>query len=327
MRKGVLKNTVTAASNQKGEQAMSNSPSMRPADAALDIRPITPAVGAEIHGVRLSGDLPAETVTTIRDALLRHRVVFFRDQGHLDEATHQAFARLLGPLVPHPTLPPVAGTEVVHDIDGENGRASQWHTDMTFVPAFPLFSVLRGVVIPPVGGDTVWANTVAAYATLPPVLRGLADQLWALHANAYDYAATRPNATARQVQRYETVFKSTIYETEHPVVQVHPLTGERAIILGYFVRKLLGVSSADSGHLFAMLQDHVTRLENTVRWRWQAGDVVIWDNRVTQHKAIDDYGNQPRIVRRVTIDGPVSVGIDGRHGKRRNSDAQVSAAA
>src|SRR5215472_6721163 len=198
---------------------MSKPPSManasRLADAALDIRPITPAIGAEIHGVRLSADLPTATVTAIRDALLRHRVVFFRGQGHLDEAEHQAFARLLGPLVPHPTVPSVAGTEAVLDIDAENGRASQWHTDVTFVPAFPQFSVLRGVVIPLVGGDTVWANTVAAYETMPPVLRGLADQLWALHANAYDYAATRPDATARQVQRYETVFKSTIYETKH----------------------------------------------------------------------------------------------------------------
>ena len=110
-------------------------------------------------------------------------------------------------------------------------------------------------------------------------------------------------------------------------MQVHPLSGERAIILGYFVRRLLGVNSADSARLFAILQDHVTRVENTVRWRWQAGDVVIWDNRATQHKAINDYGDQPRIVRRVTIDGPVSVGIDGRHGKRRNSDAQVATAA
>src|SRR5258708_27307876 len=202
---------------------MSNSPSVsdysHPADAALDIRPITPAIGAEIHGVRLSGDLPAETVSAIRDALLRHRVVFFRGQCHLDEAEHQAFARLLGPLVPHPTVPSLAGTEAVLDIDAENARASRWHTDVTFVPAFPLFSVLRGVVIPPVGGDTVWANTVATYEALPPLLRGLADQLWALHSNAYDYGATHPSATARQGQRYETVFKSTVYETEHPVVQ------------------------------------------------------------------------------------------------------------
>jgi taurine dioxygenase len=287
-------------------------------DAFLDVRPITPAIGAEIHGIRLSGEMPGKTVTAIRDALLRHRVVFFRGQSHLDETEHQAFARLLGPIVPHPTIPSVAGTEAVLDIDGETGRASYWHTDVTFVEAFPLFSILRGVVIPPVGGDTVWVNTVGAYETLPSVLSGLADQLWALHSNAYDYGATRPNATARQVQRYERIFKSTVYETEHPVVQMHPLTGERAIILGSFVRRLLGVSSADSAHLLPMLQDHVTRLENMVRWRWSAGDVVIWDNRATQHKAIDDYGDQPRIVRRVTIDGPVSVGIDGRHGKKRN---------
>jgi taurine dioxygenase len=301
--------------------------SYRISEDALDVRPITPAIGAEIHGVRLSGELPAKTVAAIRDALLRHRVVFFRGQGHLDDAEHQAFARLLGPLVPHPTVPSLAGTEAVLEIDAENARASRWHTDGTYVDALPQFSVLRGLVIPPVGGDTVWANTVAAYETLPPLLRGLADQLWALHSNVFDYAATRPNATARQVQLYETVFKSTVYETEHPVVQVHPLTGERTIILGSFVRRLLGVSSAESAHLFAMLQEHVTQLENTVRWRWSVGDVVIWDNRASQHKAIDDYGEERRIVRRVTIDGPMSVGIDGRHGKRRNSDAQVAAAA
>jgi taurine dioxygenase len=146
----------------------------------------------------------------------------------------------------------------------------------------------------------VWANTVAAYETLPPVLCCLADQLSALHSNGYDYGAARPNATARQVQRYETVFKSTVYETEPPVVQVHPLTGERAMNLGSFVHSLLGVSSAQSTHLFAMLQDHVTRLENTVR-----------------------YGDQARIVRRVTIHGPISVGIDGRHGKRLLSESQI----
>src|SRR5262249_60992020 len=108
-------------------------------------------------------------------------------------------------------------------------------------------------------------RNVAAYETLPAALRGLADQLWALHSNVYDYGATQPNATARQAQRYATMFKSTVYETEHPVVLVHPLTGERAIVLGSFVRRLLGVSSADSAHLFAMRQDHVTRLQNMPR--------------------------------------------------------------
>jgi alpha-ketoglutarate-dependent sulfate ester dioxygenase len=104
----------------------------RPSDTSLDVRPITPAIGAEIHDIRLSGELPAETVTAIRDALLRHRVVFFREQSHLDETEHQAFARLLGPIVPHPTIPSVAGTEAVLDIDDENGRASYWHTETRY---------------------------------------------------------------------------------------------------------------------------------------------------------------------------------------------------
>src|SRR5260370_4157914 len=168
----LIEKIATATSNKEGKQAMSKSSSAPnyslAADAPLNVRPITPAIGAEIHGVRLSGDLPAATVAAIRDALLRHRVVFFRGQGHLYEAEHQAFARLLGPLLPHPTVPSLAGTEAVLDIDAENGRASHWHTDVTFVPAFPLFSVLPGVVIPPVGGAPVWANTLPASATLPP---------------------------------------------------------------------------------------------------------------------------------------------------------------
>jgi taurine dioxygenase len=244
--------------------------SYRTSEDALDVRPITRAIGAEIHGVRLSGELPAKTVAAIRDALLRHRVVFFSGQGHLDDPEHRAFARLLGPLVPHPTVPSLAGTEAVLEIDSENARASRWHTDGTYVDALPQFSVLRGLVIPPVGGDTVWANTVAAYEMLPPLLRGLADQLWALHSNVFDYAATRPNATARQVRYVETVLQSTIYEAEHPVVQVHPLTGERAIILGCFARRLLGVSSADSAHLFDMLQDHVAR------WKTRCAGAGLW---------------------------------------------------
>jgi len=286
------------------------------AAAALDVRPLTPAIGAEICGVRLSGDLPSATVIAIRGALLQHRVIFFRNQLHLDESEQQSFARLLGPIVPHPTVPSLAGTEAVLDIDGENARASYWHTDVTFVEAFPQFCVLRSVVVPPVGGDTMWANTVAAYTMLPPALRGLAEQLRALHSNAYDYAELRPGATDQQGGYHQKVFKSKIWQTEHPVVQVHPLTGERAIVLGGFVRRVLGVGAADSKQLLAILQDHITRPENTVRWRWSVGDVAIWDNRATQHTAIDDYGDQPRILRRVTIDGPTSIGADGRPGVR-----------
>ena len=171
---------------------------------------------------------------------------------------------------------------------------------MTFVDAYPKISVLRGVVIPPYGGDTVWANTVAAYNGLPPALKTLAESLWAVHSNLYDYAAAKPQASAAATKQYEEVFTSTVYETEHPVVRVLD-TGERSLVLGYFVRRFVGYSQSDSNHLFEMLQSHVTRLENTVRWRWRAGDVAIWDNTATQHCAINDYGDQKRVVRRSTV--------------------------
>jgi len=113
------------------------------------------------------------------------------------------------------------------------------------------------------------------------------------------------------------VILSTVYETEHPVVQIHPETGEPALILGNHVRKILGYSSADSAALFNVLQSHIERLENTARWRWSTGDVAIWDNRATQHRAVDDYGTQERVVRRVTVAGPVPVGVDGRQSVTR----------
>jgi taurine dioxygenase len=129
------------------------------------------------------------------------------------------------------------------------------------------------------------------------------------------------------VKRYRGVFTATVYETEHPLVHVHPETGERALILGHFLQKFVGLSSRDSAHLFQVFQDHVIQPENTVRWRWSAGDVAIWDNRATQHRAVDDYGDAQRIVRRVTIDGEVPVSIDGRRSVVRKGPAAVPAAA
>lgn len=125
----------------------------------------------------------------------------------------------------------------------------------------------------------------------------------------------RPNAPVEKLEEYRKVFTSTVYETEHPVVRVHPVSGERSLLLGHFVKRLKGLSQSDSAHIFAVLQGYVTRLENTVRWRWQPGDVAIWDNRSTQHYAVDDYDTQPRIVRRVTLAGDVPVGIDGQRSR------------
>jgi len=122
----------------------------------------------------------------------------------------------------------------------------------------------------------------------------------------------RSDATSEQVRRYREVFASTVYETEHPVVRIHPETGEKTLLLGNFFKQFVGLNTADSARLFAVLQEHITKLENTVRWRWAAGDVAIWDNRATQHYAINDYGDQKRLMRRVTLAGDVPVGLDGR---------------
>ncbi|WP_141430761.1 TauD/TfdA family dioxygenase [Bacillus sp. 03113] len=284
-------------------------------NAGLEIHPVAGRIGAEIRGVRLSSELDAPTVDAIKQALLQYKVIFFRDQNHLDDESQEAFAQLFGEPVAHPTVPTRQATDYVHELDSSHGggRANSWHTDVTFVDAYPKISILRGVSIPPAGGDTVWANTAAAYEDLSPELRELADRLWALHTNEYDYLGSHTEASTEAVKHFNEVFASTVYETEHPIVQVHPETGERTLILGHFVKKILGLSSSDSFHLFSVLQNHIIKLENTVRWRWSAGDVAIWDNRATQHYAINDYGDQHRVVRRVTVKGEIPVSIDGRH--------------
>ncbi|MFM0674545.1 TauD/TfdA dioxygenase family protein [Paraburkholderia sediminicola] len=299
---------------------------------ALDIHTVTGRIGAEIRGVRLSSQLEAATVEAIRAALVRHKVIFFRGQTHLQDADQEAFARLLGEPVSHPTVPVVDGTDYLLELDSHRGgRANSWHTDVTFVDAYPQASILRGVTIPDVGGDTVWANTATAYDDLPPPLKALADQLWAVHSNEYDYAnhtsVGERGRDAEAIKRYREAFVSTRYETEHPVVRVHPESGEKTLILGHFVKSFVGLTPSASAHLLELLQGYVTRLENIVRWRWQAGDVAIWDNRATQHYAVNDYGDAHRVVRRVTLKGDVPVSVDGRRSFTRSVQPNPAAKA
>jgi taurine dioxygenase len=297
-----------------------------PLSGEIGIHPIAGRIGAEIRDVKLSGDLSASTQDAIRKALLRYKVLAFRGQHHLDDQGQQDFARRFGALVEHPTQPSRPDTAILElNTTRGGGRADRWHTDVTFVDAYPAISILRAVVVPPQGGDTVWTNTAAAYAGLTPELRALADQLWARHSNLYDYAAERPNASAADREIYDKVFTSTVYETEHPLVHIHPETGERSLILGNFVRRILGHSQEQSELLIRLFQSHVTRVDFTLRWRWQAGDVLIWDNRATQHIAINDYGDEPRIVRRVTVAGVPPVAVDGRQSRALSQQAKSAA--
>ncbi|MET9485627.1 TauD/TfdA family dioxygenase [Nocardia sp. NPDC006630] len=269
-------------------------------------------IGARIDGVRLGGELDSETVQVIQDALHQHKVIFFRGQEHLTEDGQHEFAQLLGaPTTPHPTVTSKGVKSL--PIDSEYGRANSWHTDVTFVDRIPKASILRAVHLPAYGGSTTWASTVAAYESLPAPLKALVENLRARHTNAYDYAADRSDSHAPndQGKAYRAEFESTYYETEHPVVRVHPVTGERALLLGHFVKNFAGLTAAESQALFQLLQARVTKLENTTRWNWQLGDVAIWDNRATQHYAIDDYDSQHRRLTRITLAGDIPVDIHG----------------
>jgi alpha-ketoglutarate-dependent taurine dioxygenase len=292
----------------------------------VGVRRMAGNIGAEITGVDTGEALTAESVAAIRQALLDHKVVFLRDQT-LDYQRQVAFAERLGPLtLGHPTLESPEGQPLLEEIDSfKGGRTNYWHTDVTFVDQPPAFTLLHAVVIPLVGGDTIWANTVTAYASLPGELRDLVDRLRIVHTNDFDYAKGhgRGERIDAALARLHEQFVSTVYETEHPAVRVHPETGERSLVLGGFARSVLGYSPQASRDLIRLLQEYVTRPEQTVRWQWREGDLAIWDNRATQHYAVFDYGDAHRRGERVTVAGDVPVGVDGRPSVLLRGDASA----
>jgi alpha-ketoglutarate-dependent sulfate ester dioxygenase len=269
-------------------------------------------IGARVDGIVLNGDLDSAVVAALNAALLEHKVIFFRGQHHLDDAGHLGFAETLGV----PTSDPDPHVSV---LDSERvGQINVWHTDTTFAVQPPKATVLRAVALPSWGGTTLWANTAAAYRQLPKPLRQLADGLWARHDDVVDDANLSPELvgmllegdTARRKRLAPTPF-----ETDHPVVQVHPETGEPALLLGAHTRRILDVSGEESRTLFRLFQERITRPEFTIRWNWELGDVAMWDNRATQHYAVADYGNQHRVMRRVTLAGELPVSVTGEHSR------------
>ncbi|MCF2531844.1 TauD/TfdA dioxygenase family protein [Yinghuangia soli] len=285
-----------------------------PAAPQVTVTPVAGRIGAVLGGVRLSGDLDAGTVQEIRDALHAHKVVFFRGQDHLDDREQVAFTRLLGEPSVHPLVDHDDGF-VLPITSGYGGQADAWHTDLTFVPDFPAVSILRAVRLPAFGGDTMWANTAAAYAGMPEPLRDFADRLDAVHSNVYDYSALAPERDPEAHAWYRELLAAAPFEAVHPVVGVHPETRERTLLLGGFAQRLDGFSAADSATLVRLLQGHVIRAENTVRWSWRPGDVAMWDNRATQHRVVADFGDAVRVLHRTTVGGPESEGVDGRRGR------------
>lgn len=275
----------------------------------IQVRQVSGRTGAEISNIRLGGDLSPDVVAELNQALLQYKVIFIRGQQHLTDLEQEDFARLLGEPSNHPSVPLKDGTQHTLAIDSRGGRADSWHTDITFLPNYPKATILRNVVAPQAGGDTVWANTTAAYAALPDALKVLAESLRAVHSNDYDYTG---RVSAQNIEQRKLFSTAVEIETEHPLVRVHPETGEKTLVLGHFFKRFTGFSSTDSRRLFELFQDHITQWENVVRWQWAEGDVAIWDNRATQHRAINDYGDELRVATRVTLAGDVPVGVDGR---------------
>lgn len=274
-------------------------------------------IGARIDGVRLGGGLHPDTVEQIRQALLTHKVIFFRDQDQLDDAGQLAFAGLLGTPVGHPaTVMAMPDAPAITPINSEFGKANRWHTDVTFAANYPAASILRAVILPSYGGSTLWASTVAAHDELPAPLKSLVENLWAVHSNRYDYVTAEAQALLTDAEAaFRQVFEKPDFRTEHPVVRVHPETGEHTLVLGDFVRNFVGLDGHESAVLHELLQRRITMPENTIRWNWEAGDVAIWDNRATQHRAVDDYDNEPRLMRRVTLVGDVPVNVHGERSR------------
>jgi alpha-ketoglutarate-dependent sulfate ester dioxygenase len=183
------------------------------------------------------------------------------------------------------------------------------------------------VTLPKVGGDTLWASTIAGYQRLRPELRQLADQLRVIHSNDYDYTRLdgiiEPDSEDSARQEYVKRFISTVYETEHPLVREHPETGERAFLLGGFAERIVGYTTAESVDLLRLFQSYIIAPEQTIRWRWREGDVAIWDNRSTEHYATFDYGGTHRRVQRVTTVGSIPVGLDGRPSRPIRGDSAL----
>ncbi|MBT2227674.1 TauD/TfdA family dioxygenase [Nonomuraea sp. NEAU-A123] len=298
-----------------------------PTTSILTVNRVAGHIGAEITGIDLAHPLDPSTVEEIRQALFAHKVVFFRGQT-LDHGGQIAFARQFGELThahPHEDTPPEDHPQIL-TIDprryeeryGPDYRElnrkrrysynSGWHTDVTAAVNPPAASILRAETVPEFGGDTQWTNLVAAYEGLSAPLRAFVDGLRAEHRFLAGY---RPaESDGKLVKR----INDNLLVSVHPVVRVHPETGERALFVNPgFTDHIVGLSAVESRRVLDLLYEQITRPEYTVRFRWQPGSLAFWDNRATAHLAPSDLDHLDvqRTLHRVTLIGDRPVGPDG----------------
>jgi taurine dioxygenase len=285
-----------------------------PVVAALEVTPLSGTIGAEIRGVDLHEPLDSETTAAVREVLLERHVVFFPGQ-HLDAASHVRAARAFGEPTPaHPVIKGIDGHPEVFEIDYSRAREQygydevlarrgiSWHTDVTFVERPPMGSLLNAVVIPASGGDTLFSDQQAAFAGLSPTLQEFLSTLTAVHDGSAQFAR------ALQAREDGGEWDGDVYDrlepVVHPVVRTHAETGAKALFVNPgFTSHIVELERGESDALLGFLYAHATRPEYTVRYHWHAGDLGFWDNRVTQHAVVGDFGDQHRVIQRVTLQG------------------------
>jgi alpha-ketoglutarate-dependent sulfate ester dioxygenase len=292
---------------------------------SIEVRPLTLHVGAEIHGVDLTKPLPEQQITDIKATLAKWKVVFFRGQI-LDNGGHVAFARQLGEPTPghpiygshgdFPEIYTVSKQRMNDRFDGEpiNHPWNWWHTDLTCAKNPPYASILRADLVPPYGGDTQFTNLCTAYVALSPTMQRFVESLRGIH-----HKAPQDGVKAKDV--YSDKNQQTRMVAEHPLVRVHPETGEKTLFVSpNFLHGIVGLTPTETKTMLAFLKGHIVRPEFTVRFKWEPGSIAIWDNRATAHLPPRDIYlpdcDFDRCFYRVTLMGPTAYGVDGSEAKQ-----------
>jgi taurine dioxygenase len=265
----------------------------------ITVKPLTPVIGAEIGGVNIAQPLGNQTFTEIHDALMRHQVIFFRDQ-HMSLDEHKAFGQHFGELHIHPAAPSAEGHPEVLKIHADENSArvagQGWHSDVSCDAEPPMGSILNLKRTPEIGGDTMFSSMYAAYEALSPAMKNFVETLTAEHGSEHVY----DRRYGEKENRRDAQFPHHI----HPVVRTHPVTRRKALYVNSgFTRSIVGFERKESEALLEFLFDHVRTPEFHVRFAWENHSVAFWDNRCVQHHALWDYFPQVRSGFRVTIKG------------------------
>lgn len=269
----------------------------------ITCKPMAGALGAEIEGIDLTKNVSAEDYKQIRNFLVEHEVIFFRNQD-VSPAQQKSLADSFGPLQTHPAYDTVEGYPEITILESTAEKPSKieaWHSDMTFRPHPPLASILRSKVVPASGGDTLWASMSVAYAELSSHMKKLLDGLYAVHDFRYGFKESLEEEGG--AKRLAQAVKDNP-PVEHPVVQIHPESGKKVIFVNsLFTTHIIGMKKAESRAILNFLFEHITTPEFTCRFNWEPNCIALWDNRSTQHKPINDYYPAHRKLHRITIFG------------------------